>query len=157
MLTMQESAAGWIWWPGQGRAGQGRARGVGSVCARCATHTLAPRLFAFTPHPRQNFFLYFFGVLFNLAGLLVVIATGGLAPGAVFTGFSAVSWVRLVQWPACGYGGLVVVMDMAGPERWHSFNLLCAMANRGFLAGCSGAWWQAHGGMLACVSAGSHI
>lgn len=51
-------------------------------------------------HP-QNFFLYFFGTMFNLAGLLVVVATGGLAPGAVFSGFSAVGcasagWARLV-------------------------------------------------------------
>ena len=51
-------------------------------------------------HP-QNFFLYFFGTMFNLAGLLVVVATGGLAPGAVFNGFSTVGcacagWVGLV-------------------------------------------------------------
>ena len=78
---------------GQGRAGQGR--GGGSHCARCAMHTLALRLFfCFPALAPQNFFLYFFGVLFNLAGLLVVITTGGLAPGAAFSGFSAVSWVQ---------------------------------------------------------------
>ncbi|KAI7844758.1 hypothetical protein COHA_001640 [Chlorella ohadii] len=45
----------------------------------------------------QNFFLYFFGVLFNVAGLLVVVASGGLAPSAVFSGFSPVTLLLVVN------------------------------------------------------------
>jgi hypothetical protein len=40
--------------------------------------------------PLQNFFLYFYGMCFNLLGLLGMMATGHMRPGHMLAGFRAV-------------------------------------------------------------------
>ena len=45
----------------------------------------------------QNFFLYFYGACFNLLGLLVIMATGALAPGSILVGFRGVTVLLVVN------------------------------------------------------------
>jgi hypothetical protein len=50
----------------------------------------------------QNFFLYFYGACFNLIGLIAMMAFGGLAPGAILTGFRGVTVLLVVNNAAQG-------------------------------------------------------
>lgn len=45
----------------------------------------------------QNFFLYFYGMCFNLLGLLGVMAAGALTPATMFTGFRLVTCLLVVN------------------------------------------------------------
>ena len=50
----------------------------------------APASLSLPPRP-QNFFLYFFGMCFNLVGLAVFMLAGALSPATMFAGFRTVS------------------------------------------------------------------
>ncbi|EFN56541.1 hypothetical protein CHLNCDRAFT_22063 [Chlorella variabilis] len=45
----------------------------------------------------QNFFLYFYGMCFNLVGLLLMMATGHMRPGHMLQGFRAVTFLLVVN------------------------------------------------------------
>jgi len=45
----------------------------------------------------QNFFLYFFGACFNLAGLLVMMFFGGISPSTILTGFRGVTFLLVLN------------------------------------------------------------
>ncbi|KAH7620376.1 putative CMP-sialic acid transporter 4 [Nannochloris sp. 'desiccata'] len=45
----------------------------------------------------QNFFLYFYGACFNFLGLLMVMLSGGMAPGSMLAGFRGVTVLLVVN------------------------------------------------------------
>lgn len=59
-------------------------------CTRARTCLNVPPPPAFALPCPQNFFLYFYGMCFNLVGLLLFMAGGALTPATMFAGFKQV-------------------------------------------------------------------